>query len=114
MYVVLVPICIVATLMVTANRVVPMKYIFGYATAIDVTFTVLIIGMFHGTLSGMVSATMAGLLLACFLTCGRNICGYSKLVVKDRVLVVQDYPAIWTLNKYWTIAFAIGRTMWRG
>lgn len=79
MFLILIPTCIVAALLVTVCRVVPMRFVLGYATWVDVTFSILIVGAFHGTLSGMTAATMAGLLLALFLTAGRRIFGYSRL-----------------------------------
>lgn len=74
--------CIVASLYVTAARVLPVKLILGYATVIDVVFTVLLIVVFHGSLTGLMSATLAGLLMACSLSFGRWLLGYQRLSLR--------------------------------
>jgi hypothetical protein len=66
-------------IVVTMWRVVPMKLIFGYATYVDVTFTIALLMFMHGTLGGELIATLAGLMLALFLTAGRYVFGYSKV-----------------------------------
>jgi hypothetical protein len=81
-------------IMVTLARVVPIKLIFGYATYIDVFFTVGLLLFMHGTLGGELIATCSGLLLALFLTAGRYCYGYSKIkYVKRCGFITIDYPS---------------------
>lgn len=74
--------CLVASLYVTGARVLPIKLILGYATAIDVVFTVCMLGMFAGTLTGAMSAALAGLMLAVSLSVGRWVFGYDRIVLR--------------------------------
>ena len=74
--------CIVATLYVVAVRVLPMKIILGYATSIDLVFTVVMFALFHGTMTGLMSATLAGLMLAVSLSAGRWMYGYDRIAIQ--------------------------------
>ena len=81
-------------IVVTLARVVPMRLILGYATYIDVTFTILLVVFMSGTLGGELIATCAGLLLAVFLTVARYVFGYSKVKYLKRCgWIVIDYPS---------------------
>ena len=69
-------------LLVTLCRVVPARIVLGYATSIDVIFTVGILTLYAGTYSGMLAATIAGLALAVVLTVGRKAIGYTYFTVR--------------------------------
>ena len=58
----------VAAALVTLNRIVGWKFITKHRTAVDVTFTVGMGIAFAGTLTGMLVAVMAGLMMALFLS----------------------------------------------
>lgn len=73
---------IVATVFVTLCRVAPLRRWLGYATYVDVTFTILMFFAFHGTYSGIVAAAFSGLFMAFTLSCMRNALGYERLAVK--------------------------------
>ena len=87
----------VATLF-TLRRVMCFKLIFGYAAVFDVSFTVIMLMVFSGTVSGAASATLAGLLLGVFLTLGRLIHGYRTITVQRagwRLSVdYRDHPGL--------------------
>lgn len=72
---------IVATLYVTSARIFPIKVILGYATSIDLIFTVLMFSLFHGTMTGLMAATLAGLILAISLSIGRWLIGYQRIAI---------------------------------
>lgn len=67
---------IVATVFFTLCRVAPLRRWLGYATIVDVTFTVLMLSMFHATITGLMAATFAGLFMAITLTMLRKLIGY--------------------------------------
>lgn len=53
----------------------------GYATVVDVTFTLGMLYMFHGTFSGVVAASFAGLFMSLALTALRYVMGYERATV---------------------------------
>jgi hypothetical protein len=61
----------VAAVLVTLHRVVGIKRILRHATLVDVAFTVGMTIMFAGTLTGMLVAVLAGLIMALVLSVGR-------------------------------------------
>lgn len=69
--------CTVAAFIITGRRVVSFKTMARHATIIDVGFTVAMLALFAGTLTGMLVAILAGLLMAITLTGIRLICGLS-------------------------------------
>lgn len=69
-------------ILVTLGRVVAFRLILGYATIIDISFTMLLLSLYAGTYTGMFSATVAGLMLACLLSIGRFCIGYDKLIIR--------------------------------
>lgn len=79
--VLLMGLCTVFALCITLGRVVPLRYILGYASVIDVGFSALLLLFFMGTFKGAMMATVAGLMLAVFLTVGRKLFGYSRVRV---------------------------------
>lgn len=97
--------CIVSATIITLARVMPFRMILGYATYIDVAFSVGMLGFFSGTLTGAMSAVVAGLLLAVTLTLGRKLIGYQRLAFDGdgwrsgygwaRGVIVVDYPPVW-------------------
>ena len=89
-----------AAVMVTLMRVMSIKRIFGYATPIDVSFTSLMIWMFHGTLAGMSGAAVGGLVLAVTLSAGKWMFGAERAKIrrsgrfKMRTETVRDVGAV--------------------
>jgi hypothetical protein len=78
----------------TLHRFASIKLMFGYAAAVDVSITVLLFVAMNGTLGGELIATLAGLLLALFLTIGRYCFGYSKIRwIKHIGFTVIDIPS---------------------
>lgn len=76
----------------TLRRIMPWRTIFGYAVVIDVTFTVVMIGLFKGTVSGAASATLAGLFLAVALTVGRLLIGGQQYrISRGRVVLRRTH-----------------------
>lgn len=83
----------VVSLLAFVARIIPMKLFFGYATYIDVTFTVLMFIIFEGTLGGALTATAGGLFLSAVLTAGRYVFGYSRVKYLRRCgFIMIDYP----------------------
>lgn len=81
-------------IIITLARVLPMRLILGYATYIDVFFTIALVFFMSGTLGGELIAASAGLLLALFLTVCRYVFGYSKIKYLKRCgWIVIDYPS---------------------
>lgn len=70
--------CIVATLFVTASRVLPIRVILGYSVCVDVLFTIGLFILFHGSVTGLMAATLAGLIMAITLSVGRWAIGYQR------------------------------------
>lgn len=68
----------VAAFFVTACRIVPLRRLLGYGTALDAGFTVAIAALFFGTLTGLLIATIAGLVMALTITAGRALIGYDR------------------------------------
>lgn len=68
----------VAAFFVTACRIVPLRRLLGYGTALDAGFTVAIAALFFGTLAGLLIATIAGLVMALTITAGRALIGYDR------------------------------------
>jgi hypothetical protein len=67
------------TMFVVMHRVC-MKRFLGYATIVDVVFTIIMFSMFAHSFSGVVAGSVAGLVMAAGLTLGRKIFGYERLV----------------------------------
>ena len=68
----------VVAFFVTACRIVPLRRLLGYGTALDAIFTMAIAALFFGTLTGLLIATIAGLVMALTITAGRAIIGYDR------------------------------------
>jgi hypothetical protein len=75
-------IIIVVTVFFTLCRIAPLKRWLGYATWVDVTFTVLMLVLFHDTFSGVMSAAFAGLFMAVMLTVLRKAIGFERMHLK--------------------------------
>lgn len=97
MTVVMFAVIIVAALLVTMQRVIPFRIILGYATLIDVGVSSVLMVMFAGTFTGLMSAAMAGLVLALTLSAGRALIGYQRLRWRAGGVYVEDFPP-----KAWT------------
>ncbi len=89
----------VLAIFVTLQRIMDMRVVFGYATEIDVLFSVALVVVFSGTYIGLMAAAFAGLTLAVLLTIGRVIYGYTRYRVvryKWRIGVAKVYtPPMW-------------------
>ena len=70
--------CLVLTFFVTLARVYPIRRLLGYGMALDMGFTVTALAMFHGTLEGMLIATLSGLIMALAITAARALIGYDR------------------------------------
>lgn len=75
-------VCTVAAFFVTAARVMSVKLLLGYATIVDVAFTVGLLFVFSGTLGGMLIAVLAGLMMAVCLSVMRRYIGYERLAYR--------------------------------
>ena len=67
-FILLAAIATVAATFVTAARVLSLKTMAKYATVIDIVFTLVMLLMFAGTLTGMLVAILSGLLMALCLS----------------------------------------------
>jgi hypothetical protein len=67
----------VAALIVTMVRI-DLRKCLGYATPIDLTFTAMMLYMFHGTYSGIVAAASAGLFMSLALSLLVRVFGYER------------------------------------
>ena len=76
---------VVVSLLFFVGRIISLRLFFGYATIIDVTFTVLMFIIFEGTLVGALTATVAVLFLSLILTGGRYFIGYSRISFNKRI-----------------------------
>lgn len=87
-----------ATLLVTLRRVMPWATVRQYANVIDVSFTVILLLIFHGTISGAAGATVAGLMLATVLTLARWLFGYRRGALRRSGLSVgwtwEEQPGV--------------------
>ena len=72
----------VLAVLFTLRRVMSWRLVFGYALPIDLTFSVVMIMAFKGTVSGAASATLAGLLLGVALTLGKLLIGYERVTLR--------------------------------
>lgn len=105
---------IVITVFFTLCRIAPLRRWLGYATLVDIAFTVLMLSLFHDTFSGLMAACFAGLLMAMVLTILRRSIGYERL---------QMYRDGWRLRSRWVSHAAdavqppkfirVLRNMWR-
>lgn len=80
---------LVLTFFVTLARVYPLRRILGYGMALDLGFTITALAMFHGTLEGMLIATLSGLIMAATITLARAIYGYDRAQ-----LFFTPFPAV--------------------
>ena len=89
----------VATFYVTASRVVSLRRLLGYGMALDLAFTLAAFAFFHGTLTGLLIATVAGLVMAGSITLGRAVIGYDRAAgfymdgLRPRIIWTQTPPA---------------------
>lgn len=95
---------LVAAFYVTAARLIPLRRLLGYGTALDVAFTTTALAMFHGSLAGMTYATLAGLIMAASISLGRALLGYDRAVGiywhgLRPVIIWQPTPSRWRLPR---------------
>lgn len=86
----------VLAIFVTLARIMDLRTVFGYATEIDVIFSILLLVMFSGTYMGLLSAAFAGLTLAVMLSVGRFIWGHRRLRIvryKRKIGIAKVYTA---------------------
>lgn len=94
----------VAAFLITACRVMPLRRLLGYGTALDVGFTLVIAALFFGTLTGLLVATFAGLVMAITVTCLRVLIGYDRPAAwywsgwRPRIIWTR-VPPRWTIPK---------------
>lgn len=67
----------------------------GYSNWLDVALTVVMIIMFHGSFSGVVSAACAGVFMSCSFWILRQVLGYKRLQRRGWRLVWATYPPKW-------------------
>jgi hypothetical protein len=72
---------LVLTFFLTLARVYPIRRILGYGMLLDTGFTLTALGMFHGSLEGMLIATLSGLVMAFTITIARAVLGYDRLTI---------------------------------
>jgi hypothetical protein len=71
----------------------------GYGTALDVAFTLGIAALFFGTLTGLLIATISGLLMALYITAARAVLGYDRAVgwyldgLRPRIIWTHQPPS---------------------
>ena len=70
--------CLVLAFFVTMGRVFSIRRLLGYGMALDLSFTFTALAMFHGTLEGMLIATISGLIMALTITLARAAIGYDR------------------------------------
>lgn len=70
--------CAVLAALITLSRVVGFKRLLGFGTVLDVAFSLVILAGFAGTLTGLLVATVSGLLMACVVTVCRFVFGYER------------------------------------
>lgn len=76
-----------------------MRRFLGYATLIDIVFTILIFWIFAHTFSGAVAGAVAGLCMAVGLSLLRRIIGYDRLCWSKWKLHWVHTPPVWTVRK---------------
>lgn len=80
---------IVMAMLLTLARFDLRKFL-GYASIVDIIFTVLMFSMFHGTFSGIVASAFAGIFMTLMLYMLRGTIGCKKL----KVVCVRRIPRI--------------------
>lgn len=89
----------VLAIFVTLARIMDLRTVFGYATEIDIAFSLTLLVMFSGTYMGMMAAAFAGLTLAVCLSIGRFLFGYRRFRMvryKRKIGVAHVYtPPSW-------------------
>lgn len=87
-------ILVVATL-VTTCRVISMRRLLGYATAVDVVFSLGVFVVFGSTFAGLAAASIAGLIMAITLSVLRKGLGYDRLRFVSKDLRTPANPDRW-------------------
>lgn len=70
----------VLSTLVTMARMDIYKWL-GYSNVVDVIFTIMLVGLMHGSFPGIVSAAFAGIVMSVTLWVLRSTMGYKKLRV---------------------------------
>lgn len=76
-----------------------MRRFLGYATYIDIGFTIIMFWLFAHTFSGAVAGAVAGLCMAIGLSVLRKIMGYERLQRRRFKLVWVLTPPTWTASR---------------
>jgi hypothetical protein len=76
-----------------------MRRFLGYATWIDVFFTIIMFWLFAHTFSGVVAGSVAGLCMAAGLTLLRKTMGYERIQRKGLKFIWVSTPPSWTVRK---------------
>lgn len=69
----------------------------GYSNIVDISFTVGMIYVYHTTFSGVVSASIAGIVMSVSLSLLRKALGYKKLVIT----LGRKWMLVPTINAAW-------------
>lgn len=83
---------LVAALLVTLLRVISLRRMLGYATYIDIVFSLSVFWVFAGSFAGMAAAAVSGLLMAVLLSVMRLCCGYERLCYISWYLRTPEQP----------------------
>lgn len=85
-------IVIVVAVFFTLCRIAPLRRWLGYATIVDILFTVGMFSLFHDTFSGVMAACFAGLFMAVMLTALRKAIGYERMRIVRNGL---QFSTVW-------------------
>lgn len=89
-FIIIAAVATVAATFITAARVLSFKTMAKYATVIDIVFTIVMLLMFAGTLTGMLVAILSGLLMA--------ICLSALKVTTKPVKIAKPSFVTWAIN----------------
>ena len=87
-----------ATFFAMMGRICMRKFL-GYATWIDIFFTIIMFWLFAHTFSGVVAGSVAGLCMALGLTLMRKTMGFERLQRTGFKLVWVHTAPTWTIRK---------------
>lgn len=74
---------------------VGLRKVLGYDVYVDIGCTFALIIMFNGTVTGMISATLAGVILSIFLFISKLIIGFEKYIEVNGEYTWVYHPPKW-------------------